>query len=322
MEDSHENSGPHIWGIGHCCFDRRAADWLFRPPLEVSGTKGQQRDKCFPVPNFHRLRSRIEGTILSIPKRNGIRFSLRSLGPSQAARPSQQRAETLELWKRRIDAGTDRGPNRWHLMSWGESRRCRMPTRRLANRALFHVFRQSSSESIIGKDYYREVWNKQMSEVAKEYGVSTPTIGSRCRHLHIPIPSPGHWLRLRTGLPVQQRPPLPEIQIIEEEKKEWKSNIYSVDEIIRISQRISDDVLARMTQEDACREAGIAITTYRFGCSHSFRMLSEMLLNWVGYPTSGTFGSQNFPIEDAGRNLDEHLPMRIFSRRGRICSSR
>lgn len=110
---------------------------------------------------------------------------------------------------------------------------------------------------------YREVWNKPMSQVAKEYGVSSPTIGRRCRQLHIPTPPPGHRRRLANGSLVQQRPPLPEIQIIEEEKKEWKSNIYSPNEIVRISQRISDDILAGMTQEDACYEAGIAITTYR-----------------------------------------------------------
>jgi hypothetical protein len=110
---------------------------------------------------------------------------------------------------------------------------------------------------------YREVWSKSMSEIAKEYGVSTPTIGRRCRALHIPTPPPGHWLRVATGLPVQPQPPLPRIQIVEEKRKEWKSNVYPSDEIILISQRISDDVLIGKTQEDACREAGIAITTYR-----------------------------------------------------------
>lgn len=110
---------------------------------------------------------------------------------------------------------------------------------------------------------YEEVWSMPISRFADKYGVSAVTVRRRCRQLHVPVPALGHWRRLETGLPVQQRPPLPNIQIIDEEKKEWMSNVYSSEEIIQISQRISDAVVTGKTLKDACREAGIAITTYR-----------------------------------------------------------
>ena len=113
------------------------------------------------------------------------------------------------------------------------------------------------------KELYERVWSTSMSEIAKEDGVSIATISRRCKQLHVPVPTGGHWRRLETGLPVQRRPPLPMIQIVDEEKGEWKSNVYSSEEIIRISQCISDAVLAGNTLEDACRQQGIAITTYR-----------------------------------------------------------
>ena len=108
-----------------------------------------------------------------------------------------------------------------------------------------------------------EVWSTTISLLAEQYGVSESTIWERCRKLHIPLPAQGHWRRLRSGLPVQQRTPLPEIQIIDESEREWKSNLYSLPEIASISQRISDAISNGKTLEDACRETGIAVTTYR-----------------------------------------------------------
>jgi len=109
---------------------------------------------------------------------------------------------------------------------------------------------------------YDEVWSMPMFVLAKQYGLSDETLGRRCRKLHLPLPAPGHWRRLESGSPVQSRPPLPEIQIIGEQK-EWKSNVYSVSEIALKSQCISVAVSGGKTLEEACRITGIAMTTYR-----------------------------------------------------------
>jgi hypothetical protein len=110
---------------------------------------------------------------------------------------------------------------------------------------------------------YGEVWRTSLSELAKQYGVSDVTMWRRCRALHIPLPLQGHWQRMKSGLPVQQRPLLPEIQTSDESKKEWKSTVYSFPEIAQIVQRVSEAVSSGKTLEDACRITGIAITTYR-----------------------------------------------------------
>ena len=109
---------------------------------------------------------------------------------------------------------------------------------------------------------YGEVWSMPMLVLAKQYGVSNVTLWGRCRKLYLPLPVPGHWRRLESGLLVQSRPPLPEIQIIDEQK-EWKSNVYSLSEIALKSQCISDAVSGGKTLEEACRITRIAMTTYR-----------------------------------------------------------
>jgi len=110
---------------------------------------------------------------------------------------------------------------------------------------------------------YREVWSKSMSEVAKDYGVLTTTIWRRCKKLHIPTPPAGHWQRLASGFPSQQQPPLPLIEIVGKEQRQWRSNAYSFEEIINISKRISDGVSTGLSLYEACRKAGIPISTYR-----------------------------------------------------------
>jgi hypothetical protein len=110
---------------------------------------------------------------------------------------------------------------------------------------------------------YSEVWSKPLSQLARQYGVWEVTLWRRCRKLHVPLPVQGYWRRLENGLPVQRRPPFPGIQIIDEQKKDWKSNVCSLSEIAVKSQRISDAVSGGETLKEACRMNGIAATTHR-----------------------------------------------------------
>jgi len=52
---------------------------------------------------------------------------------------------------------------------------------------------------------YEEAWNKPMASLAKEYGLSDTGLRKICKHLQIPLPPQGYFLRKRRG-PV---PPLP-----------------------------------------------------------------------------------------------------------------
>lgn len=127
--------------------------------------------------------------------------------------------------------------------------------------------RPSVSEKLLARvnreKLYDEVWRAPMSVVAKQYAVSTQTLRRWCDELHIPIPVAGHWARLAHQWPVQQKPPLPEVQIAETRKKERRSNVYSAEEIALMSERIADAHLSGVSFVMACIEVGIAVTTYR-----------------------------------------------------------
>jgi hypothetical protein len=54
---------------------------------------------------------------------------------------------------------------------------------------------------------YKEVWNKPMASLAKEYGLSDTGLRKICKHLQIPLPPQGYFLRKRRG----PAPPLPPV---------------------------------------------------------------------------------------------------------------
>ena len=46
---------------------------------------------------------------------------------------------------------------------------------------------------------YQKVWEKPVSEVAKEYHISDAALRKRCSKLEVPLPERGYWARLRSG---------------------------------------------------------------------------------------------------------------------------
>ena len=56
---------------------------------------------------------------------------------------------------------------------------------------------------------YRQVWERPVSTIAKEYGVSDTAIAKACRRLCIPLPPRGYWAKVRAGQSAEI-PDLPE----------------------------------------------------------------------------------------------------------------
>lgn len=61
------------------------------------------------------------------------------------------------------------------------------------------------------KKLYREVWERPVLEVAKDYGVSGVYLGRVCRTLQVPVPPRGYWARVRNGQTIK-RPKLPTLR--------------------------------------------------------------------------------------------------------------
>lgn len=54
---------------------------------------------------------------------------------------------------------------------------------------------------------YKQVWEKPVTSVAKEYGVSDTAIAKACRRLCIPLPPRGYWAKVHAG----QFPEIPDL---------------------------------------------------------------------------------------------------------------
>ena len=54
---------------------------------------------------------------------------------------------------------------------------------------------------------YEEAWRKTMVSLAKEYGLSDTGLRKICKHLQIPLPPQGYFLRKQKDLPLLHCPP-------------------------------------------------------------------------------------------------------------------
>ncbi|HVO60606.1 MAG TPA: hypothetical protein VMT53_06700 [Terriglobales bacterium] len=61
-------------------------------------------------------------------------------------------------------------------------------------------------------ELYQKVWEKPLTKVAQEYGVSAVALGKVCRKLSVPVPGRGHWAKLAHGHRGAKKPPLPKLQ--------------------------------------------------------------------------------------------------------------
>lgn len=58
------------------------------------------------------------------------------------------------------------------------------------------------------EELYKLVWSRPMTDLAKEYGISDVGLHKVCVKLNIPLPTIGHWRKVRTGQVIKP-PPLP-----------------------------------------------------------------------------------------------------------------
>ena len=49
------------------------------------------------------------------------------------------------------------------------------------------------------EDLYQKVWEKPVTEVAKDYSTSDNVIRRRCKNLNVPLPERGYWAKLKAG---------------------------------------------------------------------------------------------------------------------------
>lgn len=63
------------------------------------------------------------------------------------------------------------------------------------------------SKPLNRKDLYDLVWNKPMSTIAKEYGLSDRGIAKLCERHSVPVPPRGYWAQKAAGQKIS-KPPL------------------------------------------------------------------------------------------------------------------
>jgi hypothetical protein len=72
---------------------------------------------------------------------------------------------------------------------------------------------------------YNELWEKPMTQIAKDYKINVYQITKVCDELEIPRPESGYWSKLRNGYKVKQKP------LTEFKTDEYKLNLYNEPEV-------------------------------------------------------------------------------------------
>ena len=55
-------------------------------------------------------------------------------------------------------------------------------------------------------ELYKELWEKPMTQIAKDYKINIYQLTKACDELEIPRPESGYWSKLRNGFKVKQKP--------------------------------------------------------------------------------------------------------------------
>ncbi|PKP98382.1 MAG: hypothetical protein CVT74_11170 [Alphaproteobacteria bacterium HGW-Alphaproteobacteria-13] len=63
--------------------------------------------------------------------------------------------------------------------------------------------------AVTRQDIYELVWQKPMTRLAEDFGITDQQLARLCEREDIPRPSPGHWSKLAVGKCAGARPPLP-----------------------------------------------------------------------------------------------------------------
>jgi len=72
---------------------------------------------------------------------------------------------------------------------------------------------------------YHELWEKPMTQIAKDYKINVYQLTKVCDELEIPRPESGYWSKLRNGYKVKQKP------LTKFKTDEYKLNLYNKPEV-------------------------------------------------------------------------------------------
>ena len=108
---------------------------------------------------------------------------------------------------------------------------------------------------------YEDVWSLPMRTLARQYKLSDVGLAKTCRKLHVPIPPAGYWNKVAAKKPVEPRPPLPPVKVVDRFPRRTGRQ-HSSDEINTLLQQIQGAVAAGKTLGVACRGAEIDLKTF------------------------------------------------------------
>ena len=96
------------------------------------------------------------------------------------------------------------------------------------------------AEPLTRKQLYELVWQKPISQIAKDYGLSDRGLGKLCVRNDIPVPPRGYWARLRAGQKLEKYP-LPKINTNKLDKFILSPTIKSNEEVTESVQKMIEN---------------------------------------------------------------------------------
>lgn len=152
---------------------------------------------------------------------------------------------------------------------------------------------------------YREVWERPISKVAKDYGLSDVGLAKACTRLRVPTPPRGYWARLEAGqspripplpptkgrvceeIDVRTREPAPNVDLIPEPTIVVADNLRGMHPLIRATQGELSGARASAMILPCCREefpvhrgkipcsSSQGIRVYQCGITDEFRRIQD-----------------------------------------------
>ena len=158
------------------------------------------------------------------------------------------------------------------------------------------------------EDLYQKVWERPVSEVAKEYHISDNALRKRCIRLNVPLPERGYWARLRAGRTVSKAD-LPALELPQQQKPKTgdRRKLHLQSPVLRFFRR-------RDREELLSFASVLRVGNTSSQMLDSVRQMEVKCREWSNPNSQGVYGNYYIPRRTEAPYLADAVSPKSYSR--------
>ncbi len=170
------------------------------------------------------------------------------------------------------------------------------------------LVRYGDKERAEREELYQKIWERPVSEVAKEYHISDNALRKRCIRLNVPLPERGYWARLKAGKTVSKSD-LPVLKLPKQHKPKTgdRHKLYFQSSVLRFfSKRDKEELLSYASV--------LRVGSTSSQMLDSVRQMEVKCREWSNLNSQGEYGNYYIPRRTETPFLADVVSPKSYSR--------